>query len=166
MMHFLQAHVFTRLRLTRPLLQAKGLPARRSITNATKPDFIPSLLSVPRVAAKPGGWQPTLVHSSGEVKFTVIRLQPSGGEVPAHKHSLVWDYFFPLSGEAVIETRSKDGTMQDFEMSPGSFLAVPPEDVHRVVNRSEQEEFVFFIAQSPRAKYDFVPDERVSKNMS
>lgn len=138
-----------------PLFRA----SRRSITNATKPDFIPSLLSAPRVAAKPGGWHPTLVHSSGEVKFTVIRLQPGGGEVPAHSHHHVWDYFLPLSGRAVIETRTRGGVVQDFEMLPGSFLAVPPEDVHRVVNRSEKEEFVFCIAQSPRAKYDFVPDD-------
>ncbi|CAK1358978.1 unnamed protein product [Cercospora beticola] len=131
----------------------------RPITNATKPDFVPSLLSVPRVSSKPGGWHPTLIHSSGEVKFTVIRLAPNGGEVPIHKHSHVWDYFMPLSGEAVIETRTKDGVKQDFEMKPGSFLAVGPEDVHRVVNKSEKEEFVFFIAQSPRAKYDFVADD-------
>ncbi|PPJ57794.1 hypothetical protein CBER1_00134 [Cercospora berteroae] len=131
----------------------------RPITNATKPDFVPSLLSVPRVSAKPGGWHPTLIHSSGEVKFTVIRLAPNGGEVPIHKHTHVWDYFMPLSGEAVIETRTKDGVKQDFEMKPGSFLAVGPEGVHRVVNWSEKEEFVFFIAQSPRAKYDFVADD-------
>ncbi|KAF2214433.1 hypothetical protein CERZMDRAFT_83132 [Cercospora zeae-maydis SCOH1-5] len=127
----------------------------RRITNATNPDFVSSLISVPRVAGKSGGWHPTLIHSSGEVKFTVIRFSPNGGEVPVHKHTHVWDYFMPLSGDAVIETRTKDGVRQDFEMKPGSFLAVPPEDVHRVVNRSE-EEFVFFIAQSPREKYDFV----------
>lgn len=128
----------------------------RSITNATKPDYIPSLLSVPRVAAKPGGWHPTLVHSSGEVKWSVIRLQPDGGEVPIHYHNKVWDYFMPIEGEAVIETETKDGAKQDYEMKAGSFLAVGPGDVHRVRNVSKDKEFVFFIAQAPRQLYDFI----------
>lgn len=128
----------------------------RSITNATKPDHISTLHTVPRVAEKPGGWHPTLVHSSGEVKWTVIRVQPNGGEVPKHSHSTVWDYFVPLEGEGVIETETKDGVKQDFDMVPGSFLAVGPNDVHRVRNKSNEREFVFLIAQSPRSKYDFI----------
>lgn len=128
----------------------------RSITNATKPDHVPSLLNVPRVDGKPGGWHPTLIHSSGEVKWTVIRLQPDGGEVPVHYHSKVWDYFMPIEGEAVIETETQDGVKKDFEMKPGSFLAVGPGDVHRVRNLSNEKEFVFFIAQAPRQQYDFI----------
>ena len=62
----------------------------------------------------------------------------------------------PLEGEAVIETETKDGVKKDYEMRPGSFLAVGPEDVHRVRNKSKQKEFVFFIAQAPRNGYDFV----------
>lgn len=143
---------------TRSSIQPSSIlrPQLRTITNATKPDHISSLHSVPRVASKPGGWHPTLVHSSGEVKWTVIRLQPDGGEVPKHSHSTVWDYFVPLEGEAVIETESKDGVREDFDMVPGSFLAVGPKDVHRVRNKSKEKEFVFLIAQAPRAKYDFV----------
>lgn len=129
---------------------------RRTVTNATKPDHITSLQNVPRVAEKPGGWHPTLVHSSGEVKWTVIRLKPNGGEVPKHSHSTVWDYFVPLEGEAVIETETKDGLKQAFDMVPGGFLAVGPNDIHRVRNKSQDKEFVFLIAQAPRAKYDFV----------
>ena len=106
--------------------------------------------------AKPGGWHPTLIHSSGEVKWTVIRLQPDGGEVPIHYHNKVSDYFVPLEGEAVIETETKDGVKKDYEMAPGSFLAVGPEDVHRVRNKSREKEFVFLIAQAPRGQYDFV----------
>ena len=131
-------------------------PHLRTVTSATKPDHIPSLHTVPRVSPKPGGWHPTLVHSSGEVKWTVIRLQPDGGEVPKHSHSTVWDYFVPLEGEAVIETETKDGVKEDFEMKPGAFLAVGPEDTHRVRNKSKEREFVFLIAQSPRSKYDFI----------
>ena len=135
------------------------LAHRRTVTNATKPDYIPKLQTVPRVDAKPGGWLPTLVHSSGEVKFTVIRLKPGDGEVPKHFHNKVWDYFMPLEGEAVIETETKHGVKKDYEMRPGSFLAVGPEDVHRVRNTSKDREFVFFLAQAPRNKYDFIPIE-------
>jgi len=128
----------------------------RSVTNATRPDFVPLLMATPRVESKPGGWHPTLIHSSGEVKFTVIRLEPGGGEVPRHFHNAVWDYFIPLQGEAVIETKTKDGIEEDFEMRPGAFLSVGPEDTHRVRNKSQTEEFVFLIAQAPRNRYDFV----------
>lgn len=85
--------------------------------DATKQDYIPTLFSVPRVDAKPGGWHLILIHSPDEVRFTVIRLQPGGGEVPKHLHNGVWDYFMALSGEAVIETRTKEEVEQDFEMS-------------------------------------------------
>ena len=131
-----------------PIPSSRVVLQHRTITNATQPEYIPNLLSVPRVDAKPGGWHPTLVHSSGEVKFTVIRLQPNGGEVPIHYHNSVWDYFMPIEGEAVIETETKDGTKQDYEMKPGSFLAVGPGDIHRVRNTSKDKEFVFFIALS------------------
>lgn len=130
----------------------------RSITNATKPEYISDLHTVQRVSAKPGGWHPTLVHSSGEVKWTVIRLQPDGGEVPKHWHSKVWDYFIPLEGRAVIETETKDGLKKDFDMTPGCFFAIGPEDLHRVRNKSKDEEFVFLIAQAPRGEYDFVAE--------
>lgn len=129
---------------------------RRGVTNATKPEHVPNLHTVPCVDAKPGGWHPTLIHSSGDVKWSVIRLQPDGGEVPKHLHSTVWDYFMPLEGEAVIETETKDGIKKDFEMSTGTFLAVGPEDTHRVRNKSKDKEFVFLIAQAPRQKYDFI----------
>lgn len=128
---------------------------RRSITNASKPDHISHLLKVPRVDPKPGGWKPTLIHSSGEVKFTVIRLDP-GCEVPTHFHHKCWDYFVPLRGQGLIETKTKSGETIDYPMNEHSFLAMPPEDIHRVRNQSEQEEFVFLLAQAPRAQYDFV----------
>lgn len=65
----------------------------------------------------------------------------------------------PLEGEAVIETETKEGVKKDYEMRPGCFLAVGPEDVHRVRNKSKEKEFVFFIAQAPRGQYDFVAKE-------
>ena len=133
-----------------------GHQTRRTLTNASRPDYVPSLLDVQKVQEKPGGWHPTLIHSSGDLKWTVIRLQPGGGEVPRHMHNAVWDYFVPLSGQAVIEVKTKDGEEKNFEMREGTFLAVPPEDVHCVRNKSEDEEFVFLIAQTPRSKYDFV----------
>ncbi|KAM0717400.1 hypothetical protein Q7P37_007252 [Cladosporium fusiforme] len=133
----------------------------RHLTNATKAQYVPSLPSIERTALKPGGWEPNIFHTSGEVKWSVIRLRPGGGEVPAHWHHQCWDYFIPLSGRAVIETKTKDGDAKEYDMQPGSFLALPPEEVHRVRNSSEgeDEEFVFLIAQAPRKKYDYVPAE-------
>lgn len=152
----IRSHGLRRL-VQSPLVRSSTVWAqRRTVTNATKPDYVPSLQTVPRVQAKPGGWHPTLVHSSGEVKFTVIRLQPDGGEVPTHLHNQVWDYFVPLEGEAVIETETKDGVKEDFNMKAGAFLAVGPRDVHRVRNKSKEKEFVFLLAQAPRGEYDFV----------
>ncbi|KAK1064236.1 hypothetical protein LTR12_002873 [Friedmanniomyces endolithicus] len=158
-MDFLARRLVTKARITPShiTLRLRHHPLHhRNLTNATKPDFIPSLLSVPRVPAKPGNWHPTLVHSSGEAKFTVIRLAPNGGEVPKHFHNAGWDYFMPLQGEAVIEVKTKEGLENDYEMKAGTFLSVGPGDVHRVRNVSETEEFVFFLAQAPRGKYDFV----------
>ena len=133
----------------------KTTQQHRSITNATKIDHVSALLDVPRVASKPGGWKPTLIHSSGEVKFTVIRVEP-GGEVPRHFHHNVWDYFMPLAGQGVVKTKTKAGDEMDYDLKPQSFLAVPPGDIHRVCNESHDEEFVFLIAQSPRHEYDFI----------
>lgn len=130
--------------------------SQRHITNATKIDYVPSLHNAPRAEEKPGGWSPTLIHSSGDSTFKVIRLNPGDGEVPIHYHNKVWDYFLPIEGEAVIETETKDGVKKDYEMKPGSFLAVPPEDTHRVRNKLKDKEFVFFIIQSPRQQYDFI----------
>ena len=127
----------------------------RTITNATKIDHVSALLDVTRVAPKPGGWRPTLIHSSGEVKFTVIRVEP-GGEVPRHFHHHVWDYFMPLAGQGVVESKTKAGDEVDYDLGPQSFLAVPPGDIHRVRNKSHDEELVFLIAQSPRHEYDFI----------
>ncbi|KAK3055861.1 hypothetical protein LTR09_003095 [Extremus antarcticus] len=137
---------------------ARALPVQqqRWVTNATKPDYVSNLHEVTRVEGKPGGWHPTLVHSSGDVKFTVIRLEPNGGEVPIHYHNKVWDYFMPMEGEMIIETETKDGVKKDYEMKPGSFLAVGPQDIHRVRNVSKDNTAVFFIAQAPRHQYDFV----------
>lgn len=139
-----------------PVASPLQIQRQRWITNATKPDYVANLHEVPRVEGKPGGWHPTLVHSSGEVKFTVVRLEPNGGEVPVHFHNSVYDYFLPMEGEAVIETTTKDGVKKNYDMKPGSFLAVGPGDVHRVRNVSKDREFVFFIAQAPRHQYDFV----------
>lgn len=76
--------------------------------------------------------------------------------MPKHFHNTVSDYFVALEGEAVIETKTKDGVKKDFKMQKGSFLAVGPQDEHRVLNVSSTDEFVFLIAQAPRSSYDFI----------
>jgi mannose-6-phosphate isomerase-like protein (cupin superfamily) len=121
----------------------------------TELDHIASLPSVAAAEAKPGVWSPTVVHTSGELKFTVIRVRP-GGEVPTHYHHEVWDYFVPLQGEGVIEVTTESGGIEKYPMKVHSFMAMPPMVIHRVRNRSSEASFVFLIAQSPRTKYDFI----------
>jgi mannose-6-phosphate isomerase-like protein (cupin superfamily) len=121
----------------------------------TVPEYIPSLPSVASPAVKPSGWAPTVMHESGEVKFTVIRVVP-GGEVPPHYHREVWDYFVPLQGEGLIEVTTKSRQVEEYPMDVHGFMAMPPKVIHRVRNRSSEAPFVFLIAQSPRTKYDFI----------
>ena len=128
---------------------------RISTTANAKPDHIPSLLKVPTAEVKPSGWAPTVVHKSGELKWTVIRVVP-GGEVPSHYHCEVWDFFVPLQGQGLIEVKTESGSIEEYPMEMHSFLAMPPKVVHRVCNKSSEALFVFLIAQSPRTKYDFI----------
>jgi mannose-6-phosphate isomerase-like protein (cupin superfamily) len=115
----------------------------------------PSLPSVATAEVKPGGWAPTVVHTSGGLKFTVIRVVP-GGEVPNHYHNEVWDYFVPLQGEGVTEVTTKSGEVEGYPMNMHGFMAMPPTIIHRVRNNSSEAPFVFLIVQTPRAKYDFI----------
>jgi quercetin dioxygenase-like cupin family protein len=94
------------------------------------------------------------MHTSGELKFTVIRVVP-GGEVPKHYHREVWDYFVPLQG-GVIEVTTESGEVEGYPMNMHSFMAMPPTVIHRVRNNSSEAPFVFLIAQTLRAKYDFI----------
>ncbi|KAH8881128.1 hypothetical protein GQ53DRAFT_518938 [Thozetella sp. PMI_491] len=143
--------------MSRPLKAAlRPWDFPRTVTNATRPDYVQSLQSLRKGTERDGGWHQTLVHSSGDLKWTVIRLKPGHGEVPAHFHTKVWDYFIPLSGKAVIETKTKEGAEKNYEMLPDTFLSVPAGDLHRVRNASESEEFVFLLAQSPRSMYDYI----------
>jgi mannose-6-phosphate isomerase-like protein (cupin superfamily) len=147
-----------------------SLIRHRTLTNATTSDYHSSLLTLQHNFRKPGNWRPKLIHSSSSIKWTVIRVPP-GGEVPAHYHNEVWDYFIALEGVGVVETKEyggegerKDSSLveRQYEMPVGSFLAMPPGDVHRVRNRLGTNEeatgrdFVFLLAQSPRDKYNFV----------
>ena len=86
---------------------------------------------------------------------SVIRVVP-GGEVPKHCHNEVWDYFVPLQGEGVIEVTTESREVEGCLMNMHSFMAMPPTVIHRVRNNSSEAPFVFLIAQTPRAKYDFI----------
>jgi mannose-6-phosphate isomerase-like protein (cupin superfamily) len=128
---------------------------RKRSTADTEPDHIPSLPSVATAKVKPGGWASTVVHTSGELKFAVVRVVP-GGEIPKHYHHEVWDYFVPLQGEGVIEVTTESGEVEGYPMDMHSFMAMPPTVIHRVRNSSSEAPFVFLIAQTPRTKYDFI----------
>ena len=109
---------------------------RKGSTADTKPDHIPSLPSVATAEVKPSGWAPTVVHTSGELKFTVIRVVPGG--VPKHYHREVWDYFVPLQGEGVIEVTTESGEVEGYPMNMHSFMTMPPTVIHRVRNNSSE----------------------------
>jgi mannose-6-phosphate isomerase-like protein (cupin superfamily) len=115
--------------------------SRISTTANAKPDHTPSLLNVPMAEVKLSGWASTVVHTSGELKFTVIHVVP-GGEIPTHYHREVWDYFMPLQGEGVIEVTTESGRIEEYCMSMHSFLAMPPKVIHRVCNKSSEAQVV------------------------
>ena len=133
----------------------KTTQQHRTVTNATKLDRVPTLPDVTRVAPKPGGWKSSFIHSSGEVKLTVIRVEPSGDCLANFYHN-VWGSCMPFAGQGVVETKSKAGDEVAYDLVPQSFLAVPPSDIHRVRNISYDEEFVFFMAQSSWHEYDLI----------
>ena len=134
----------------------KTTQQHRSITNATKIDHVSALLDVPRVASKPGGWKPTLIHSSGGgSNLPSSRVEP-GGEVPRHFHHNVWDYFMPLAGQGVVKTKTKAGDEMDYDLKPSEFSRRPAGRHTSRVQRVARRGVRLLIAQSPRHEYDFI----------
>ena len=120
------------------------------------PQYITQLLEVPRTDTKPGGWTLTPIHSSGAAQFCITRVEV-GGESPPHYHNENWDYAITLQGHGLIETTTKDGQKAEYPIAMGSFLSIPPNVVHRIVNTSKNGELVYLLTQAPKDKYDYVP---------
>lgn len=109
-----------------------------------------------------GSLAPTsaLVHRT-EFAQAVVQTVPVGGEIGAHHHTGLWDYFICLRGEAEIALSTADGLDAGrFAARAGSFLAVRPDTTHRIRCVGTDEPFVFLLMQAPYAKYDYVVEER------
>jgi mannose-6-phosphate isomerase-like protein (cupin superfamily) len=85
------------------------------------------------------GW-----HLLKDPALSVIqeRVPPFGAEI-AHFHTRARQFFYVLSAIATMEFETESVTF-----GPGQGMHVPPNTVHRFVNRSE-EEVVFLVVSSP-----------------
>jgi mannose-6-phosphate isomerase-like protein (cupin superfamily) len=85
------------------------------------------------------GW-----HLLKDPALSVIqeRVPPLAGET-AHFHTRAHQFFYVLSGTATMEFESESVTF-----GPRQGLHVPPDTVHRFVNRSDSE-VVFLVISSP-----------------
>lgn len=92
------------------------------------------------------GWH--LLKSAG---LSVIqeRVPPGGAEV-LHYHERAHQFFYILSGTAVLEIESRRHTL-----TANDGIDVPPKSVHRLVNESE-EDVTFLVVSAPRSHGDRV----------
>jgi len=95
------------------------------------------------------GWH--LLKSSG---LSVIQeLVPPGAAEARHYHEKAQQFFFILSGEAVMELDD-----QEVVLGPKQGLAVPPKIVHRLQNRGRKD-LTFLVISAPMSHGDRVPVE-------
>jgi quercetin dioxygenase-like cupin family protein len=87
-----------------------------------------------------------------EARVTLMTLDP-GQAVPRHRHSVVTDTIFCLSGLAEVVCR---GPIQCRQLHPGDRASVAPDRVHQLRNPGTLPCRVLLI-QGP-GRYDFVPE--------
>jgi len=88
------------------------------------------------------GWR---LVDAANLSVIYERVPAGQGEVP-HRHAQARQFFYILSGQAVMEI---DG--QEYQLMPAQGIEVPPETVHRFKNISETEvEFLVISAPSTR----------------
>jgi mannose-6-phosphate isomerase-like protein (cupin superfamily) len=78
------------------------------------------------------------------------RVPPGGAETP-HYHERAQQFFFVLSGEAVMELENKE-----IVLGPQQGLAVPPGIPHRFLNRGNMD-LTFLVISAPPSHGDRVP---------
>lgn len=90
------------------------------------------------------GW-----HLLKDPNLSVIqeRVPPLAGEVP-HFHTTARQFFYVLAGTATIEFQNSA-----VSFGPGQGVHVPPNTVHRFVNRSDAD-VVFLVISSPSTGED------------
>jgi quercetin dioxygenase-like cupin family protein len=124
--------------------------------NETQPAWVADLGAA--VGEPDGTLEPTaaVVHRT-EFAQAVVQLVPVGGQIGAHHHSGLWDYFIGLSGEAEISLSTADRPDAGrYRACAGSFLAVPPETTHSIRCTGTDQPFVFLLMQAPYARYDYI----------
>lgn len=86
------------------------------------------------------GW-----HLSRDQKLSVIeeQMQPGTGEV-LHYHRVAQQFFYMLSGEAMMEM---DG--HDFRLIAGEGIHIPPGALHRIRNESQGAIRFLVVSQPP-----------------
>ena len=81
------------------------------------------------------------------------RMPPGTAEVN-HFHERAHQFFYVLSGVLTMEMRE-----DTIALTPGNGLSVPPETVHRAVNRGI-EDAVFMVVSAPKSHGDRVVVEQ------
>jgi quercetin dioxygenase-like cupin family protein len=124
--------------------------------DVTQPAWVADLRAA--VGEPDGTLEPlaAVVHRT-EFAQAVVQLVPVGGQIGAHHHTGLWDYFIGLSGRAEIRLSTEDQPDAGrFDARAGSFLAVPPNTMHSIRCTSTDQPFVFLLMQAPYARYDYV----------
>jgi mannose-6-phosphate isomerase-like protein (cupin superfamily) len=78
---------------------------------------------------------------------------PPGGSETRHYHQQAQQFFFVLSGEAVMELEN-----EEVVLGPQQGFAVPPGSPHRLLNRGNSD-LVFLVISAPPSHGDRVPVE-------
>lgn len=121
------------------------------------PTFVADLVGEAGPPDVSGAMTSVLVHRTRHAQLAVQAV-PAGGELQAHHHTGLWDYFVGLSGQATITLTSPAGATASHVVGVGGFLAVPPRTTHHIGNHDGEVPFVFLLTQAPYSAYDFVTD--------
>jgi quercetin dioxygenase-like cupin family protein len=94
------------------------------------------------------------LHRTDEMQAGIYVLAV-GGRIPAHLHSMSWDFALVLEGE--IEAQIGEGTSaRVVRCGPHSVNLVPPGTVHEIRNPSDSMPARFLLVQSPSKGFDFL----------
>ncbi|HEX8077608.1 MAG TPA: cupin domain-containing protein [Chthoniobacterales bacterium] len=81
------------------------------------------------------------------------RIPPGKIPYPYHSHSAQWEFYYVLSGKAVV--RHKEGTTP---IEAGDAFLFPPDEPHTFLNDSAEDLVMFIIADNPIGESAYYPD--------
>ncbi|MCC7263395.1 MAG: cupin domain-containing protein [Candidatus Latescibacteria bacterium] len=70
----------------------------------------------------------------------LTHVPPGAAPCPVHSHTRWWEFFIVVSGQGEI---SRNGEL--FEVGPGDCFIQPPNTQHRIRNRSQTEDLVYYV---------------------